>query len=255
MKSVSDESFLEEAFRIIDETEKCGIILRLLGSVAVKLHCPEFGYLYSQANRPLTDLDFMSYSQFNAGMRAFFENLGYSADESILRYFGRYRHIYYSKKIEGLHVDIFFDKLSFCHEIDFKGRLEIDNPTIPLAELLLEKMQIVEINEKDLKDTLILLREHNIGTSSTDELDGNYIAKQLTQDWGFYYTVTTNLDKVGRYMQDFSPLSDEDRGVISGRLENIRNLIEDAPKSLKWKLREKVGTRVRWYKEVEEVER
>jgi hypothetical protein len=255
MQSLTDELFLEEAFRIMEEAEKHGIILRLLGSVAIKLHCPNFSDLYTQANRPLTDLDFMTYGQFNSSLREFFENLGYTTDERILRYFGRYRHIYHSNKVEGLHVDIFFDQLSFCHPINFKGRLEIDNPTIPLAELLLEKMQIVEINEKDLKDTVILLREHQIGSSSSDEIDGKYVAKTLSNDWGFYYTLTTNLNKVEQYLKDFSQLTEADRQVISQRLDDVRQLIEAEPKSLKWKLREKVGTKVRWYREVEEVDR
>jgi len=251
---LTQERFLEEAFHILSEAEKRGIILRLLGSVAVKLHCPEFGRLYEEANRPLTDLDFMSYSRFNPIMRDFFTDLGYLPNESIIRYFGKYRHIYWHEE-KSLQVDIFFDKLSFCHDIDFRRRLEIDSPTITVTDILLEKMQIVEINEKDLKDTVVLLREHEIANSSRETVDGKYVAKLLADDWGFSYTVLTNLGKVRQYLGQFEPLADEDRRVISGRIQEMVDLIENQPKSLKWKLRSKVGTKKRWYREVEEVVR
>jgi len=252
--SLPEERFLEEAFRILSEAEKRGIILRLLGSVAVKLHCPEFGRLYEAADRPLTDLDFMSYSRFNPVMRDFFTELGYTPNEGVIRYFGKYRHIYWHEE-KSLQVDIFFDKLSFCHDIDFRQRLEIDRPTITVSDILLEKMQIVEINEKDLKDTVVLLREHEIANSSRETVDGKYVARLLADDWGFSYTFLTNLDKVRLYLEEFKPLADEDRRVVAGRIEKLVDLIEKEPKGLKWKLRAKVGTKKRWYREVEEVVR
>ena len=250
-----DDRFLEEGYRIIKEAEQRGIILRLLGSVAVKIHCPKYGYLYDEADRPLTDLDFMTYSRFNAEMQTFFKDLDYSPDEGVLRYFGKYRHIYYSNSIEGLHIDIFFDQLSFCHPVDFQGKLESDRPTIPITEILLEKMQIVKINEKDLKDTIILMREHEIGGIGSEKINGDFIAKRLSNDWGFYYTFLTSINKVNQYLRQFAPLSGEDRRIVSGRVDQLKDLIENQPKSLKWKLRAKVGTRVRWYQEVEEVDR
>jgi hypothetical protein len=46
---------------------------------------------------------------------------------------------------------------------------------------------------------IVLLLEHGIGTDREcidgECIDAEYIATNLQNDWGFYYTVTTNLDK------------------------------------------------------------
>ena len=251
---MSEARFLEEAERIMKEAEQRGIILRLLGSVAVKLHCPRFAHLYESANRALTDIDFMTYSRFNPKMRDLFKDLGYEANESVMRYFGKHRHIYWSEE-KRLQVDVFFDLLSFCHDVDFRRRLELDNPTITLTDILLEKMQIVEINEKDLKDTAVLLREHDLGIDQPEEIDGDYIAKILAFDWGFYHTMTTNLNKVRLYLEQMGNFTERDKTVVSGRVHQLLGIIDHEPKSLKWKMRAMVGTKVRWYSEVEEVQR
>lgn len=136
------------------------------------------------------DIDLITYSRFNPMTRDFWGDLGYKPNESVIRYFGRYRHIYQNDE-KQLYVDIFFDRLSFCHSIDFRGGLKLDSPTSTVTDMLLEKMQIVEINEKDLKDSIILLRQHEVGGVGVETIDGNYIAKLLANDWGFNYTVLT----------------------------------------------------------------
>ena len=147
--------------------------------------------------------------------------------------------------------DSFFDKLAFCHTINFAGRLELDSPTITLGDLLLEKMQIVEINEKDIKDTLIMLREHEIQESEKESVNARYIAKLLSDDWGFYHTATTNLDKVKSHLDKFTSLSDEDRQDIRSKVDILLGAIEKEPKSMKWQMRAKIGTRKIWYTKVE----
>src|SRR5207237_5396907 len=103
---------------------------------------------------------------------------------------------YFKHPRTGLGVDIFMDELYYCHRIAFGGRLHVDSHTIPLAELLLEKMQIVELNEKDVKDTIVLLLEHDIGDGDDETVNGRLIADVLSDDWGFYHTVNMNLDRV-----------------------------------------------------------
>jgi len=115
-------------------------------------------------------------------------------------------------------------------------------------------MQIVRINEKDIKDTLALLLEHEMGKSDKETIDVELITKTLSEDWGFYYTVTTNLGKVRTFMDTYK-LTEEDRAVINKKLDTLISAIENQPKSLRWKLRAKVGTKQKWYNEVEEVER
>ena len=120
---------------------------------------------------------------------------------------------------------------------------------------MLEKLQIVHINEKDVKDVMMLLLEHDIGDSDNEVVNGQYITKIMAKDWGFYYTTTTNLNKVKSLLGEYDALSSGDRGVISGRIDKLLSMIESESKSLGWKLRAKVGTKKQWYNDVEEVER
>ncbi len=50
-------------------------------------------------------------------------------------------------------------------------------------------------------------------------------------------------------------LPESDRSLILQRVHQILEAFEQMPKSLAWQMRDKVGTRVRWYTEVEEVRR
>ena len=120
---------------------------------------------------------------------------------------------------------------------------------------MLEKLQIVKINEKDIKDLIVLILEHEIGENGKETVNAKHIAKILAKDWGFYYTVTTNLNKVESFLQKYEVLTQENKEVISTRIKKLLKYIEDEPKPLKWKLRAKIGPAAKWYEEVEEVER
>jgi hypothetical protein len=136
--------------------------------------------------------------------------------------------------------------------IPFHGRrLEVDSPTI--CELLLEKMQIVQINPKDIIDTLMLLREHELGNSDIDTINAKRIASMCARDWGLWRTVTMNLKKVVEISAGYTWLAKDDRDVIVTKVEQLVKLINDEPKSTAWKARNKIGDRVKWYKEVHEV--
>ncbi len=249
-----EKAFVDEALRIIEEGKKKGIIFRLLGAIAVKLHSPKYNYLYDEMERELTDIDFVTYSKFRPGMINFIKSLGYEPNMRIIAFYGKKRHIYWSDE-KGWQIDIFFDELDMCHRVDFRNRLELDDPTITLTDILLEKMQIVEINPKDIKDTIIMMLEHNVGDNEEETINMNYIAKLLSNEWGYFYTVTTNLKKVKGFLGEYESLTDENRRVLTEKIDKLLKSIEDEPKSLKWKVRAKIGTKRKWYKEVEEVGR
>jgi hypothetical protein len=118
---------------------------------------------------------------------------------------------------------------------------------------MLEKMQIVKINEKDIKDSIILLREHDVSDSDKETVNCVYISNLLSKDWGFYYTVTMNLNKIKTLLPRYNVLSDEDKSIVNQRVEKLIAKIEEAPKSMKWKLRARRGTSQKWYREVEEM--
>ncbi len=245
--------FVDEALRLVDEAESRGIQLRILGSVAYRLQCPNNVYLFEDMARVLTDVDFAAEKKQNRAIRNFLMAEGYQPDEGVYVASEGARHIYLHPET-GLNVDVFADELYFCHRIPFKDRLDLDSPTICTTDLLLEKMQIVEINLKDFKDTLVLMLEHPLGTAAdgNKHIDADYIVNTMSRDWGFYYTFTTNLKRVPDYIAEFSAITGAQGDVIRGRIDDLLTRIEAAPKSIKWKLRAKIGTRRLWYQEVSE---
>jgi hypothetical protein len=249
------ELMVSEGKHLVVESKKRGLHLRLLGAIAFQIHCPAFSFFSIKLNRVLTDIDFAAYGRERGKLADLMMELGYSEDPSMNEVFSRRRMIWENKSKE-IHVDIFLDKLEMNHDIPFENRLEYDEFTIPLADLLLEKMQIVQINEKDIIDTMMLLREHAIGEGSMQEtVDAGYISKLLSRDWGFYYTVTTNLVQVQNRLTQLKELTDQDRADIAGKIQELLKRIENEPKSLTWKMKAKVGPKGKWYRDVEEVAR
>lgn len=255
---IPSEVFLEEANRIVTEGEKRGLILRALGGVAIRLH--SLGYMelaqrmgrLGERQQEFTDLDFMSYRRYRRPMKEFFESLGYSKRRATLSTAASERQIYFHP--EGwFFVDVFYDKLLVAnHPLDFRGRLELDSPTIPVTDLLLEKLQIVNMGGKDVKDALVLLAAHDIAKVATPEaVDGAYLAQLLTRNWGLWYTVTTNLRGLMDSLPGMKGPTDQERALIGARIETFLGRIERAPKSLRWKARALLGSRVRWYEPVE----
>jgi hypothetical protein len=127
--------------------------------------------------------------------------------------------------------------------------------TIPLEEMVLQKLQIVQINDKDFKDLSVLFLEHDVAESSGDSIDANFIADLFSKNWGFYYTSTTNLNKFKSYLSEIPELTDDNKSVIRRRTDRLMTVIEKAPKTMAWKVRAKIGTRMKWYNEVEEIQR
>jgi len=158
------------------------------------------------------------------------------------------RYMYFGK----VHVDVFFDELRMCHRIDWIKRLEVDKPTIPLADIVLEKLQIVEINPKDIKDLIILFLEHDVANADNETINGKYIAELLSKDWGFWYTSTMNLNKVLTLMNEYIQLPEDESKRVKERVNKLLTMIENQPKSMGWKMRSRMGTKQKWYMEVEE---
>jgi len=249
--------FVGEARRIVAKAEKASITLRLMGATAVRLHCPKYTDLHRALGRELTDLDFMGYSKDLKKVRELFERLQYRQRRMgyAIAVSAHGERLIFDDTVNQRALDVFFDQLRMCHTIRFKGRLEKDKPTIPLADIVLEKLQIVRLNEKDVKDCVVLLLEHDVGDSEDETVNARYIEKLLSDDWGFYYTVTTNLRKITELLGAYAELSQEDRNNISSKIERLLSGIESEPKSLKWKGRARIGTSKKWYEDVGEAVR
>ena len=228
------------------------VVLRLIGALAFRTHCPQFGRLQDELGRVFPDIDFASYPRHLKDILRVLRELGYQEDKSVTQLFSDSRLLFHDLAYNR-HIDVFFNSLVFCHTIPFAGRLEVEVETLPLAELLLEKMQIARINEKDLIDTIMLLREHPIGDTDRETINAGIITGLLAGDWGFWRTVTANLRLVDQELGRYPRLGEEDRRIVQGRIAELLKRIEERPKSLRWKMRAAVGERVKWYRDVEEL--
>ncbi len=251
------EGFYGERTRILNalaQAENQHVIMRLIGALAFRTHCQKYGYIQDKLGRKFTDFDFVSYPRFVRDVRRVLTELGYEEDKQVTQLFGDRRMLFHDPAFSR-HVDVFLNILDFCHPINFVGRLEKEELTVPLAELMLEKMQIVQINEKDLIDSVMLLREHLIGETDQETINALVIARILGNDWGFWRTFTGNLKVLAEKLERYQDLSEEDRRVVHGRIQELQERIDAEPKTLRWKARAQVGERVKWYKDVEELER
>ncbi len=267
------EEFVAEAERIVGGAQERGIVLRILGALAIYIHSkhvPEALAIYDKIKRfgegkPMfTDLDLMAYSKQRKGVMEYFEKVLKFKYDMLMRVLWAGKRLIYFHPKDYYHVDVFFDKLEFSHDVVFgnkpgKGRLELDYPTISLADIVLEKVQIHQINLKDIVDLIVLFYGHDVCDRQEKEcIDGKYVAKVLADDWGFWYDATTNLKKVKSFTDKFlseGKLTPKEHDTVIARVDKLLKMIDEEPKTKKWKKRAKVGTSKPWYREVEEVVR
>jgi hypothetical protein len=205
--------------------------------------------------REYRDLDFVIPDNERKRIEPFFQEMGYESNRQFNLLNGSKRQIYLDPNSDR-HVDIFVGKFEMCHKLPMNGRLDLDPVTVPLAELFLSKAQIVELNHKDALDIASLLLYNETGNTDNGKINLDYIAKLCGQDWGLYKTTSMSLKRVEDVVRDESlNLTEAERGVILKRAAEIYQTFASMPKSLAWQMRDKVGTRVRWYEEVEEVAR
>lgn len=246
-----------EAARLLDIAAERSLTLRLTGSLAVRLRCPEHGALLSAlGRRPYRDIDFFGYTREQRHLEQLFVSEGYEADPTIRQSqeWGIKRLIY-THPDTHIKIDVFMDELVMAHTVKLVGRLELDEPTVTLTDLLLSKLQIHEITENDLIDLTVLLAEHGFGLDANQGIDLDYIAGIMARDWGFCYETFQNIDKHHTALTRYATLPDHVAEVVRERLDTLRQRIDEEPKSTRWKLRARLGTRAPWYEEVDEVER
>ena len=266
---IPTDVFMQEATQLVEQAKTKGIILRVVGGLGIAIRCRsyrDFGTKLGRvgtgaAQQEYSDIDLVSYKKQRDKVKSFFSETGYAKRRATLSSAASERQIYYHPK-GWFCVDVFFDKLMVAnHPIDFAGRLELDYPTITATDALLEKLQIWEaFSAKDLKDCLLLLKSCQVNEEKG--IDASYIAKLLSSDWGFWYTATTNLNKIHRFISElerFGPdaginpkqISSEDRKEMATKIETLLKAIDDEPKSFGWKMRAKIGTSRKWYNPVE----
>lgn len=243
---------LDEMQRLLEAARANSLLMRAIGGLAIRAHC---GDLQKFFNREYHDLDFVVGDADRRTIESFFQGTGYEANRQFNLLNGTKRQIYLDPDRDR-HVDVFVGNFEMCHKLPMNGRLQMDPVTVPLAELFLSKAQIVELNRKDALDIASLLLFNDTGNADDGKINLDHIAKLCSQDWGLYKTTSINLKRVEEVVRDEKlNLTEAERGLILERVFNIQQTFETMPKSLAWQMRDKVGTRVRWYEEVEEVRR
>lgn len=236
---------------MLEEAEAAGVPLRLLGGVAIRLRGPRVQL--PAFERSYGDLDFATTKRGRREAPAFFRKQGYEPHTSFNALHGQDRLLFFDTENDR-QVDVFVGAFSMCHRIPLDARLELEPVSIPLAELLLTKLQVIELNEKDVRDTLSLLIDHPVGDADGEMLNAGQVARLCADDWGLWRTITQNLAVCRGYAETFE-LAPEVRSLAEERLDALLERIEAEPKSRAWRLRARIGDRKRWYDLPEEVRR
>lgn len=251
------DELLEIGLQLVEQGAQMGITLRILGHLAVREHTKKNRDLIDLIKRvPTHDIDFMGYSKdANQANRLFIDTLGYKPDPSVAysQEYGVKRLIYHHDS--GIMAEIFLDELHMAHHLEFKDRLQLDYPTISLVDLLLSKLQIQQLTEKDTKDIIILLAEHSFGSQDRECIDIDYLLKLTREDWGLFFTAHTNLHKASAFLKQLTVINSSTRNTIEKSIETIIKRMDSEPKTLRWKTRARIGTRMKWYEEVDDVHR
>lgn len=232
---------VDEGLRVCAAARTQGIDLRILGGVAVWVHCDGSQHLLT--SRDYGDVDFMGPASSADRLDGFFQDLGYEPNWTFNRLHKGDGRLMFLDQHNGRRVDVFLDRFSMCHSLDLSDRLDLDFPTLSLADLALTKLQVFQVTAKDLLDLQALLGEHPIGQGNTETVDVGRITSVCSSDWGWYRTVRGNLER----------LAAGDDPAAAGHATELLQHIEGSPKTRRWKLRAVVGDRVPWYQLPEEV--
>jgi hypothetical protein len=239
-----------EGERLLDLADDEGVELRLLGGVAVRLRSPT---VPAALDREYKDLDFAIRKKSAGPLDTLLRSAGYEPHVTFNAMNARERALYLDEQ-HGRQVDVFIESFRMCHEIDLGNRLAAEPRTLPLAELLLTKLQIVELNEKDVRDTVLLLHGHAVAATDGDTVNAARIAELCASDWGVWRTITANLEACRQGLDAYA-LEPAERERVATRVGEVLDRVEREPKSRGWRRRAKVGDRKPWYELPEEVAR
>ncbi len=245
-KSIREDR-ITEATRIIDVARKKGAILRLIGGLAVRNHCEIIDF----CERDYGDIDLVGLKKHFKKINETFKELGYKENRNVAIATSGQQMQFYKEDLED-HVDVFLDTFRMEHDVVLKDRLTIEDYTISISDILITKLQIYTMNEKDLRDILTIVKDIPLGEEDkSGMINKRYISKLCSRDWGLYTDIISNIDKCLNLMHHYN-LSLEEVEQIQNKLKKIKEMIEKESKTRRWKLRAKIGKKKVWYRVVEE---
>jgi hypothetical protein len=240
-----DTDAAEEARRIVTVARERGVTLRAIGGVAIRLHCHG---QHSKHLRNYNDIDLFGFEKESKGIRSVFEIMHYVPNIKYNMLYGK-THLQFIHTETRKNADVMLDKFRMDHTIDFRPDIGLDELTIPITDLLLTKLQIVRMNEKDVKDIVAILEDHELGHSNDHEtLNLAHMAQLCSRDWGLHKTITENMRRMDGMMRT---LGIEGTSNLKEKLEMILYTLMTTKKALKWRLRNLIGERVKWYNDIE----
>lgn len=240
-----------EARRLIAELERLDLHARLIGGMAVRLLAG--ARLHQAYDRDVQDLDFVLTRRQSRDMEVLLRDAGYTPEEQFNALNGHRRLLFHDEH-HGRQIDVFVDTFEMCHSLPLTARLTQQPGTLPAAEVLMTKLQIVHLNAKDRGDLYALFHSHEVADHDDGAVNAAWIAALTADDWGLQRTFSLNLDRLREGLPQ-EPLGPDERDTVAGRIDALADAMERAPKSRRWKLRARVGDRKRWYQEPEEVDR
>lgn len=228
---------VDEGLAVVGEANERGLVVRLLGGAGVVLHCRSAAA--EEPHRPIGDLDAATTRRDAKAVAASLRDRGYAPETRFNALHGERRMIFHGPAGK---LDLFVDVFEMCHRIDLTSRLELDTPTLTASDLLLTKLQVVELNAKDASDAALLLREHELASGEGDWIDVDYLATLAGDDWGLWRTATLTLDRLAELEPE-----------VADRAGALRAALDAGPKTRRFRLRARVGERKRWYEIPDEV--
>lgn len=231
-----------EGARIAHAAHDTGLELRLVGGIGIALRCE------SAAAPPLArsykDVDVAGRAADGARIGALLTGSGYVADEQFNALNGDRRLLFYDT-VHGRQLDVFLDRFELCHQIDLRARLEIPGHTLPPADLLLMKLQVVETNDKDFRDMAALLVDLPLADHDDGAINVAYLCGLAARDWGLWRTITMVAQRLDAHAASLGDAAIA--AAVSEKVALLLDALDSAPKTRGWRMRARVGDRVRWY--------
>jgi len=242
---------LAEAARILDAAQQAGISMRVTGGVAIAMLC-------EPARRPplsreYNDIDFAMRSRDATPVSELFNSIGYEPEEEFNLLHGQHR-LFFLDRARNRQADVFLDRIEMCHRLDVADRLSRCEHTLTPADLLLSKLQVMETNNKDYLDMIALLSGLPLTERDDRGIDLDRIRDVCGSDWGWWKTSTVVAGRVKQFAQELCARNAElDRSVLE-HIDTLLHELEHMPKSRKWRLRARIGERVRWHEQPEDID-
>jgi hypothetical protein len=243
--SAAPNTLVHRADAIARHVKAEGLSARLLGGIAFHF---QIRRRREHVGRAYGDIDLIVARKDTHKLDQVLQKVSYAGDKTFNARNGDRRLLFHHT--DGSKLDVFVDTLEMCHRLPMRSRLDLETETVSRADLMLSKLQVRELNEKDLDDIFGLLAVYPV-TATEDGINATHIGRMCGQDWGLHRTSEVNLSKLRDNW--LSTVAAPDRRAVAQGLEDLADALASARKTTKWKLRAVIGERVRWYEDPEDV--